>query len=46
MTVPDVKPAEKKVVHLPENIKPRPLKADKRGRVRKIKNDPRYVKYF
>ena len=46
MNVPDVKPTAKKPVRLPENIKPRPLKADKRGRARKIKDDPRYVKYF
>jgi hypothetical protein len=42
MKTPPTKPPPPK----PSDIKPRPLNADKRGRPRKIKNDPRYVKFY
>ena len=41
------KPSPKPMpVKLPDNIKLRPAKADKRGRPRVRKDDKRYVKYW
>lgn len=42
------KPAARKPapIKLPDNIKLRPAKADKRGRARLVKDDKRYVKYW